>query len=116
MLAQNTQSIAQLNYQARLHWFDPRYCRTMLTQGIRALVQENNDDLQGLMLEIVGFDDFTSDNDPYGEHDFGSLNWGGDKIFWKIDYYDESFRYGSEDPSNPSITRRVMTVMLASEY
>ena len=75
-----------------------------------------NDDLQGLMLEIAGYDDFTSDNDPYSEHDFGALLWGGEMIFWKIDCYDQKFKYLSTDPKDPSITRRVMTVMLAEEY
>ncbi len=117
MLTQNsTNPIAKLNDKARANWFDRRYCRTLLTHGIRALIEQNNDDLQGLMLPLVNFDDFTPDNDPYGEHDFGSFHWGGDKIFWKIDYYDLSYQYGSEDPANPVITRRVLTVMLASEY
>ena len=38
------------------------------------------------------------------------------KIFWKIDYYDKNYQYLSENPSNPEITNRVMTVMLAEEY
>jgi len=53
---------------------------------------------------IKKFDSFTEDNDPYGEHDFGSIEYKGEKIFWKIDYYDVKK------------TRRVITVMLASEY
>lgn len=117
MLTQNPiNPIAKLNDLARANWFDHRYCRTMLTQGIRALVEENHDDLQGIMLALFNFTDFTPDNDPYGEHDFGSFNWGGEKVFWKIDYYDKSYTYGSGDPANPKITRRVLTVMLASEY
>jgi hypothetical protein len=59
---------------------------------------------------------FTADNDPYGEHDFGSFNLGGEHLFWKIDHYDRELVFGSEDPSNPAVTRRIMTIMLASEY
>jgi len=31
-------------------------------------------------------------------------------------YYDLNLEYGSEDPANASITARVVTIMLASEY
>ena len=62
------------------------------------------------------FDEFNEDNDPYGEHDFGSFDLCGRKFFWKIEYYDRTMEYGSEDPSDPAKTTRVMTVMLASEY
>jgi hypothetical protein len=55
-------------------------------------------------------------NDPYGEHDFGSLDMMGERIFWKIDYYDLAFRAGSPAPDDPEVTRRVLTIMLASEY
>ena len=62
------------------------------------------------------FDDFNEGNDPYQEHDFGSVEYDGDKWLWKIDYYDPNYEHGSEDPANPAVTRRLMTIMLASEY
>ncbi len=65
---------------------------------------------------VRGFDAFTKDNDPYGEHDFGSLNTSGHTVFFKIDYYDQNLEFGSEDPGDPAKCRRVLTVMLASEY
>jgi len=80
-----------------------------VTQGVQAL-----EDLIGLIDEIRLFNDFSKDNDPYGEHDFGTVYWYGEKVFWKLDYYDQSLKYG-EDPLSPKC-RRVMTVMLASEY
>lgn len=39
-----------------------------------------------------------------------------EKVFWKIEAYDRDLRFGSEDPANPAVTRRVLTIMLASEY
>ena len=71
--------------------------------------------------KVATFDQFTPDNDPYGEHDFGAIQHGDENVFWKIDYYDrESLdageEYGSEDPSDPEITTRVMTIMLAQDY
>ena len=62
------------------------------------------------------FDAFVEDNDPRGEHDFGSYEIAGVGLFWKIDYYDEDLRYGSPDPADPLVTRRIITIMLASEY
>ncbi|WP_294536646.1 DUF3768 domain-containing protein [uncultured Rhodoblastus sp.] len=66
--------------------------------------------------KVMNFDEFSPDNDPNGEHDFGSFDFHDETIFWKIDYYDSDCEYGSEDPADPSKTTRVMTVMLASEY
>jgi len=80
-----------------------------VTQGVQVL-----DDLIGLINEIRRFDDFTEDNDPYEEHDFGTVYWFGEKVFWKIDCYDETLAYG-EDPLSPKC-RRMLTIMLASEY
>ncbi len=62
------------------------------------------------------FDQFTEDNDPHGEHDFGLFTIDGTKLMWKIDYYDPTLIYGSENPADPEVTRRVLTVFLASEY
>ena len=63
---------------------------------------------------VRNFSRFTEDNDPYGEHDFGSFTVAGNKVFWKIDYYDQQLQYGS-DPLDPEC-RRVITIMLAEEY
>lgn len=80
-----------------------------ITSGVYALP-----DLNGLMQAVQEFDQFTEDNDPYGEHDFGSLEWHGEKVFWKIDYYDQALEYG-KDPLDFEC-KRVLTVLLASEY
>ena len=62
------------------------------------------------------FDDFCHANDPHEEHDFGSFEATGDQIFFKIDYFDKNLKYHSPDPSDPSVTERVITIMLAEEY
>ena len=62
------------------------------------------------------FQDFNPENDPDGEHDFGAFMIDEQRLFWKIDYYDPTLRYGSRDPSNPVETKRVLTIMLAEEY
>ena len=90
------------------------YGRTVCTAGIASLEPETQADL----LEAVRrFDGFNEENDPYGEHDFGSIQLPTVKLFWKIDYYaDPSCIGGSEDPSDPEKTYRVLTIMLAEEY
>lgn len=69
-----------------------------------------------IMTVIADFVDFTEDNDPYGEHDFGIITYDGHCIFWKIGYYNEDLTAGSSNPADPDVTTRVMTVFLASEY
>ncbi|WP_415400931.1 DUF3768 domain-containing protein [Tateyamaria sp. SN3-11] len=73
-----------------------------------------------IMQRVQGFDVFTEDNDPYGDHGFGAFEFdiGGNsyRIFWKIDLYDTEYSMGSDDPANPEVTRRVLTIMHASEY
>lgn len=97
--------IAKLNDRFRGMCLDVVY-----TSGVRDGIM----DLIGLSRRIETFNTFTEDNDPHGEHDFGSLVFEGQKIFWKIDYYDKALRYWC-DPLSADC-RRVLTVMLAEEY
>jgi hypothetical protein len=66
--------------------------------------------------KVKAFDDFSEDNDPHKERDFGSFEHDGEKLFWKLDYYAPDMQHGSDDPSDPTKTVRVLTIMLASEY
>jgi hypothetical protein len=87
--------------------------RVMMTAGVDALPS----DVKAMVIRRVAmFSEFTPDNDPHKEHDFGSFTLAGRKFFWKIDAYDENMEFGSEDPSDPSKTTRVLTIMLAEEY
>ena len=87
--------------------------RQVFTPGIRALGLVAMIELR---LQIAKFDAFTPDNDPYGEHDFGMLDFQGQRVFWKIDYFDDSLTWASPDPADPTLTTRLLTMMLASEY
>jgi hypothetical protein len=82
------------------------------TRGIAALSPE---DRSAIREKVENFDDFTPANNPYDERDFGAFDHNGNRIFWKIDYYDTTLTEGSEDPSDPKQTVRVLTIMLASE-
>lgn len=88
--------------------------RFVLTPGIAAMSAQ---DLQEMCKHIRAFDAFTPGNDPYGEHDFGTLHFKGDTVFWKIDYFaDADCLFGTEHADDPKRSYRVMTVMLAEEY
>jgi Protein of unknown function (DUF3768) len=92
---------------------DHRLGRVMMTAGVDALPS----DVKAMVIRrVTTFSDFSTDNDPHGEHDFGSFMLAGRKFFFKLDYYDADMQYGSEDPANPAITTRVLTIMLAEEY
>ena len=65
---------------------------------------------------VAMFNEFTPDNDPLGEHDFGCFELVSRTFFWKIDYFDKNFEFGSEDPADPEKTARVLTLMLAQDY
>lgn len=87
--------------------------KVMITAGIRA----KGDHFPALALEAVrSFKAFDRDNDPHGEHDFGSFDLEGEKLFFKIDCYAPGLDAGSEDPAIGSNTVRVLTIMLAEEY
>ena len=94
--------------------------RTTMTGGqvfVTASVDALPSDVKAAVIrKVATFSDFTADNDPHGEHDFGSFTLTGRKFFWKIDYYDAAMQFGSEDPADPNKTMRVLTIMLAEEY
>lgn len=72
------------------------------------------EDFPQLVNAVRWYDRFNEANDPYQEHDFGSLDWHGKRVFWKMDYYDRDLKYWC-DPLDPEC-RRVITIMLAEEY
>jgi hypothetical protein len=85
----------------------------VITPGVAALGPEA---VARIVKSIEVYDDFCHANDPHEEHDFGALDADGHRIFFKIDYYDSSLTVHSPDPSDPNVTKRVITIMLAEEY
>ncbi len=106
----DTGRIRELNDLARQSFTG---CRVMITRGIAEL---GNDAVQHILGKIRSYDAFTPDNDPYGEHDFGSFQWCEHQVFWRWDYYDLDYSMHSPDPADETVTARVLTVMLAEEY
>jgi hypothetical protein len=85
----------------------------LITAGVAALGAEA---VARIVKTIAVYDDFCHANDPYEEHDFGSFEVDGQTIFFKIDYLDKALAFHSSDPADPSVTERVITIMLAEEY
>jgi hypothetical protein len=85
--------------------------RVIFTAGIAGREDSNT-----ILDRVRAFEKFDADNDPHCEHDFGAFDQGRDTIFWKIDYYDADLSHGSENPADPTVTTRVLTIMLAEEY
>ena len=106
----DVERIRTLNDRARQSFTG---CRVAITAGIAAL---GHDAVYAIFDLIKAYDDFTPANDPYSEHDFGSLHWGEHQVFWKFDYYDMDYTMHSPDPGDETVTARVLTVMLAEEY
>jgi uncharacterized protein DUF3768 len=105
-----TKAIRALNDELRQNFTTGT---ALMTAGVAALGAET---VARIVKTIAVYDDFCHANDPYEEHDFGSFEVDGNTIFFKIDYFDRSRNYPSPDPSDPSVTERVITIMLAEEY
>ena len=104
-------TIAQLNDRFRQGDYTlGQVYTTQLVQGLSSQEQ------QELFRLVRTFDDFNEENDPWEEHDFGSIEFKDGKYLFKIDYYAPDLKRGSEDPSNPKVTTRVLTLMHSSEY
>jgi hypothetical protein len=105
-----TDKIRALNDRARQSFTG---CRVLITRGIAAL---GEDIVAEILAKVRSYDSFTADNDPYGEHDFGSFHCSEVQVFWKWDYYGLDLQIHSPDPADETVTARVLTVMLADEY
>lgn len=100
--------IAELNDNLRRNLFNPGKNKVVITSGVATL---SFIDRVGLLKKVIDFNNFNAD-----EHDFGRIEHNGINYFFKIDYYDKTMEYGSDDPSNPDITTRVLTIMCSDEY
>jgi hypothetical protein len=105
-----TERIRTLNDELRHHLIGGL---AVMTPGVAALGQQS---VERIVKTIAVYDDFCHANDPHEEHDFRSFEADGQTIFLKIDYYDKDLTYHSPDPSDGSVTERVITIMLADEY
>jgi hypothetical protein len=112
MMTSKTEQIRNLNDQLRQN-LGTNVATAVITIGVAALGDKA---VARIVKTITVYDDFCHENDPYEEHDFGAFEAEAHTIFFKIDYYDPTLTYHSDDPADPTITHRVITIMLAEEY
>ena len=85
----------------------------VISRGIAALDRQV---WAAVITAVAAFDSFNEGNDPYGERDCAVVQVDGLSVIWKIDCFDPTLLHHSDDSTNPKITKRVMTIMLAEEY
>lgn len=85
----------------------------VMTRGVAAL---GPDAQLELTRRVAAFDGFNADSDPHGWHEMGVIEFDGTTVWFKLDLYDVDYTYGSPEPSDPAQTRRVLTLLLPSEY
>ena len=49
-------------------------------------------------------------------HDFDAAIFDDITFFWMIDYYNLDLQMHAPDPSDETVTARILTIMLAEEY
>ena len=109
---ETARAIARLNDAFR-STFNAAAGHVVAKSGFNALPENDKRTFVGL---VQSFNAFDEENDLQDEHSFGRVEHGGEEVFWKIDYYDKSVQWASPDPSDPDLTHRVLTLMLANEY
>jgi hypothetical protein len=85
----------------------------VMTPGVAAL---GRDFVERAVKTLAVFDDFHHDNDPHQEHDAGVFELDGFVLMFKIDYYDKTLSFHSPNPADPTVTERIITLMLIEEY
>lgn len=110
-----TATIARLNDDARLG-LDHR-ARVLFTSNcletFRPTPETHVAFVQAELLKAFRHCEFAAESP---EHDFASILHRDRKVWMKIDYYDLTCDYGSEDPANAAITTRVITILLPEDY
>jgi hypothetical protein len=109
-MSERTEEICALNDQLRQTLTTGL---VVITPGVAALGPES---VERIVKTVSVYDDFCRANDPHEEHDFGVFETDGQTIYFKIDYYDNTLSHHSPDPADPTVTKRVITIMLATEY
>jgi hypothetical protein len=111
-MTSKTEQIRTLNDELRQN-LGTGVATAVITIGVTA---RGDEAVARIVKTITVYDDFGHENDPWEEHDFGAFEVEGHTIFFKIDYYDPTLTYHSDDPADPTTTHRVITIMLADEY
>lgn len=122
----HTSEIAALNDAARAGSL--LTAKTVLTRALADMLAGDDPDPgtrqlnllmgQRALRRLINETPIDPGNDPHGERDFGTVEYQGHKIFWKVDVYsnDGTFAWGSETPWDALQSFRVVTIMLAGDW
>ena len=109
-LSDRTLRIRELNDQFRR---DLPHGSVIITRGVSH--QFSNDQLREITQVIQAFDAVGSESDPLDEHDAGAIEFEGVTLRWLIDACGEYMAFQSPDPTDESVTRRYLLIMLDGE-
>lgn len=124
-MSDQTHHIRRLNDMARTQ---PEIVNTtwLMTIGVQKLLTDKEDGpaaitsvrgrITALRHAIATYSDWREENDPYGEHDFGTFEFLGERLFFRIDYFHPDHDTLAPVPGNIELCRRVLNIMLAEEY
>jgi hypothetical protein len=110
-----TETIARLNDRVR-HGLD-RTAKVMMTSNLLAHLSDGTGPsrilAQATLMKALRSCTFSPDSP---ERDFARFEVDGVTVLMKIDYFDPALEYGSENPADASVTRRVLTLMAREDY
>ncbi len=106
---------ANNRFRAEVLLGNPGHHQILASAGVNAMGPEA---VQEILFLVLSFKDeyFRESFDPWGDRDFISVEYRGQRIFAKIDTLDPSMEFMSPDPVDDLVTVRVLTVMLPEEY
>ena len=112
--------IARLNDWLRDHITAPGNNRVVMTSGIADLIGDVSlfrgfRKRAELIRTVRDYDRFDDAINPHAERDMGRFEFEEAACYWKIDYFNLDLTAGSEDPSDPFQTTRVLTIMRVDE-
>jgi hypothetical protein len=109
--AERAEKIRALNDEFRANFVGGAVLLTATVANLREEVRAE------VLRRVREFKCFDKGNDPYGELDFATFEIGGRSFWFKIDYFDrKSMEHDSEDPSDPSMTTRVLTIGASEDW
>ena len=85
----------------------------VITRNVRGLEGLNAPELA---TAVANYDGFDEDNNPHGERDMGHFVLFDTDLYFKIDYFEQDLKFGSDDPTDASLTHRILTIMTKADF
>jgi hypothetical protein len=113
--ASHTEAVARLNDRCRMGY--DRTARTVITRTCLATFSlgDRMSEILAQSRILAAIRKHRFPQDDRSERDRGQVEYEGQCVYFAIDAYDLDLVFGSEDPSDASVTRRVMTIMVRED-